>query len=375
MKTLLHHTTFRGRLLTGAVLSGMLLSCRQETVVYPEKKEIIETVYASGKITAENEYSRFALCNGTILQKLVKDGDSVHKGQLLYVISNDAAKERAHAASNSYQVAAINLSGRSPLLNELRLALQNAEVKFRNDSLNYHRWKNLWSHDIGTRSNLDNAYSAYQVSLNEKERAVQQYQSLLNEMQVSHSNAQSQLAAARQDLQEYFIRSNCDGIVYQTLKEVGEAVHTSEAVALLGDHHRVIRLAIDQQDINKVKKGQLVLLQMDVTGTTIHEALITHIYPVMNEADQTFRADAAFKVPPVQPFIHSSIEANVIVQRKSNALVLPRKALVGADSLWIQHNGEKRKIGIRTGIATLENVEVLAGVKETTPVLLSPEAQ
>lgn len=79
-------------------------SCKdQPPVVYPQKRELVDAVYASGKIVAENEYSLFALSNGRIIKKLVRDGDTVHKGQVLYVISNDAAQARLEAAQQGYK--------------------------------------------------------------------------------------------------------------------------------------------------------------------------------------------------------------------------------------------------------------------------------
>lgn len=347
------------------------LGCNNTPVIYPERKDIIETVYASGKIISANEYKLAALRNGTIIKRLVKDGDTVQRGQLLYVINSEAAKDKFDAALKNYQVVAANLSSQSPLLSDLKLSLQNAAVKCSNDSISYHRYKNLWTQDIGTKSNLDNVYANYLLSRNQKKIAEQKYYAALNDLQVSHSNARSQLTAARQDLNEFFIRSDRDGIVYQTFKEAGETVYANEVVAIMGERgNQVIRLAVDQQDIGKVQTGQQVLLQSDVTGSTIYEAKVSYIYPVMNEQDQTFRVDALFTNRAALSFIHSSIEANIIVQKKNKALVLPRTALTGNDSVWIQVKGNREKKGIQTGITTLEHVEIIAGLNEKTPVLL-----
>lgn len=350
------------------------LGCNNTPVIYPERKDIIETVYASGKIISANEYKLAALRNGTIIKRLVKDGDTVQRGQLLYVINGEAAKDKFDAALKNYQVVAANLSSQSPLLSDLKLSLQNAAVKCSNDSISYHRYKNLWTQDIGTKSNLDNVYANYLLSRNQKKIAEQKYYAALNDLQVSHSNARSQLTAARQDLNEFFIRSDRDGIVYQTFKEAGETVYANEVVAIMGERgNQVIRLAVDQQDIGKVQTGQQVLLQSDVTGSTIYEAKVSYIYPVMNEQDQTFRVDALFTNQATLSFIHSSIEANIIVQKKNKALVLPRTALTGNDSVWIQVKGNREKKGIQTGITTLEHVEIIAGLNEKTPVLLITE--
>ncbi len=351
-----------------------MMGCNQVTVIYPEKKDIIETVYASGKIVSGNEYKLAALSNGTILKKLVRDGDSVKKGQLLFVVNNEAANERYQAALTNYRNIAANLSEQSPLLKDLKLALQNAALRCSNDSITYYRYKNLFAQDIGTRSNLENIYTTYQVSLNQQKIAEQKYHSALNDLEVSYSNARSQLTAAGKELKEYFIRSDHDGVVYQTFKESGETVYTNEVVALMGDQgDLVIRLAVDQQDINRIKTGQQVLLQTDVTGNTTYEATISYIFPVMNEQDQTFRVDALFAKKPPPTFIHSSVEANIIIQKKTKALVLPRNALAGNDSVWVQLKKNRKKIGIQTGIATLEHVEVTAGLNERTPVVLNTE--
>jgi HlyD family secretion protein len=347
-----------------------LHSCKKTPVIYPQRKDIIETVYASGRIIPVNEYRLSSLSNGMILKKLVMDGDTVKKGQLLYVISNEGAAEKLDAAVKNYSVITTNLSAQSPLLNDLKLSVQNAEIRVKHDSLTYHRWKNLWDQQVGSKNNLDNAYTTYLVSLNQKKIAEQKYHAALNDLEVSQSNARSLLTAAQKELKEYYIRSERNGVVYQTFKEEGESVYLNETVALLGEQReRVIRLAVDQQDVDRIRIGQQVLLQADVTGNKVYEAVVHRIYPVMNEADQTFRVDARFIQLPEQSFIHSSIEANIIVQKKNNALVLPRNVLTGKDSVWIQ--GRKTKTWVETGISTLDYVEIITGIDEKTPVMVT----
>jgi multidrug efflux pump subunit AcrA (membrane-fusion protein) len=358
---------------TGALaLVFSWMSCNHSTIIYPAKKDIIETVYASGKIIPGNEYKLAALSNGTIIKKLVRDGDSIQKGQLLYIVNNEAADEKYKAALKNYHLTVANLSEQSPLLKDLELALQNAALKCTNDSITYYRYKNLLAQDIGTRSNLDNVYTTYQLSMNQKRIAGQKYRAALNDLQASHSNARSQLAAANKELKEYYIRSEHDGVVYQTFKEAGETVYTNEVVALMGENSNpVIRLAVDQQDISRIRTGQQVLLQTDVTGNTIYEAVVSYLYPVMNEQEQTFRVDAIFTKKLAPSFIHSSVEANIIIQKKSKALVLPRSALTGSDSVWVQLKKNRKKIGIQTGITTLDHIEIVAGLDEKTPVVLT----
>lgn len=352
-------------------VAWMLASCKKTEKIRLQRKDIIETVYASGKIISDNEYSLFALSNGAILKKTVKDGDRVRKGQILYLVQNEAVTAKYQAAMDNYRNSELNLTDRSPLLRDLQLSLQNAEIRLKNDSLTYLRWKSLWEQGIGTRSNLDNVYTNYRISANQQKSAAEKYYYTLHDLQVNNSNAKSQVQAARKELNDYFIMADRDGVVWQTFKEAGEGVRANEVVALIGDSsRRIIRLAVDQEDISRIRPGQRVLLKTDMSGDSVFEANITHIYPAMNESDQTFRVDAVFreKMPPA--YIHSSVEANIIVAARPGASVLRREALAGEDSVWILEKGKEKKIAVVTGLSTLDYVEILSGIDEKTPVLL-----
>lgn len=346
-----------------------LASCKSEEAVNPQRKNIIETVYASGSIIPHNEYTSFALANGTVIEKRVSDGDSIVKGGIIYVILNEAQSARLAAAEQAYSTSISNLSDESPILAELRLAVQSATTKFRTDSLQYIRQRTLFDSGIITRSQFDDMTTAYTITQNQKRSAEERYASMQRELRLVSSNTRSQLAAAKSDLDNYFIRAQESGIVYQLLKDVGEAVRAGEQVALLGDaRDRVIKLAVDQQDIERIRLGQQVLLRTDLTGNNIYEARVTKLYPVMNPADQTFRVDAEFVNAPPTQFIYSSVEANIVIQKKERALVIPRAILLPGDSVIVR-NGGRKTVAVKTGIVTLDDAEIISGIDENTEVV------
>ena len=152
---------------------------------------------------------------------------------------------------------------------------------------------------------------------------------------------------------------------------MGESVKPNDIVALLGESvNRIIKLAVDQADIDKIKAGQQVLLKTDITGNTIYRAVVTRLYPLMNEADQTFRVDAVFTDTTQQPFVHSSVEANIIIQNKNDALVIPRAALIADDSVQVKQDGKTKIIAVQTGISTLNETEIVRGLNESSQVIL-----
>ncbi|MBS1532507.1 MAG: HlyD family efflux transporter periplasmic adaptor subunit [Bacteroidetes bacterium] len=352
------------------IMSCIAAGCKKNNISHPVRKDIVETVYASGKIMADSEYTTFALNPGTVVKKLVKEGDVVKKGQVLYIINNTAPAARLEAANEAYEKARENLSPQSRILSDLRLSMQSAAIKFSNDSLQYFRLKNLWEQNIGTKSALDNAETQYRTALNDKKSAREKYYSTINDLNISLKNAQSQVATAQNDLSNYIIRAESNGTVYQMMKEKGEAVKANEAVALLGKSAaRLIRLAVDQQDINLLQNGQQVLLKTDATGDQIYKAKVARIYPTMNEADQTFRVDAVFIDDDAKSYIHTSVEANIIIGKKQQALVIPINALLNGDSVKVKKDGKIVTVPLKTGIHTLDEIEILNGLDENSEVV------
>ncbi|HYK44084.1 MAG TPA: HlyD family efflux transporter periplasmic adaptor subunit [Parafilimonas sp.] len=267
----------------------LFISCDDSATVHATRKNIIESVYASGKIIAENEHSIFSLTNGSVETKLVQEGDTLRKGQALFEINNITS---------------------------------TSGLKVSKDKIDL----------------------------------LQQFTSPGNLAERS------------------YIRSDCDGIVYQVMKEQGEAVRMNEPVAFVGDaSKRIIRLGVDQQDIEKIKPGQQVLFKTDITGDSVYPAVVKKIYQMMNESNQSFRVDAVFAEPFPSGFIHCPVEANIVVSKKENALVLPRTALEGKDSLLIEENGKRKKIHVNLGAANGDYVEILNGIDENTNIIVTQQ--
>ena len=197
------------------------------------------------------------------------------------------------------------------------------------------------------------------------------YQAAKRDAQVILSSAQSQLASAENDLNNFINRSDVDGVVYKTYKEIGETVRMNEMLVLLGEKtSRIIKMQVDQQDIQKIKLNQEVLFKTDVTGTKIYKATVARVYPLMNEADQTFRVDATFPDSLSLSFVHITVESNILIQEKLNPLVVPRKVLMKGDSLQVLENGEIKTTAVKLGVLTLDDAEILSGVNEQSEIVI-----
>ena len=352
-----------------------LFSCGKQEVVNPRKvSSIVESVYASGTIVPKNEHAMFSLVNGVVLKKYVKDGDVVKKGQILYEISSDAPSARMNSMRAAYEKSVVDAGNNSSILNDLHSALENAQSKFSLDSALYFKYKKLILADAVSQLQLDQAQVQYGISANAVKSAKEKYNSAKRDLKVSLSSAQSQLASAENDLNNFIIRSDIDGVIFKAYKEIGETVRMNENLVLLGDEKaRIIKMQVDQMDIEKVKIGQKVLFKTDVSGNKISEATISRIYPLMNESDQTFRIDAEFPDSLSMQFVHITVESNIMIQEKKNTLVIPRKLLMKGDSVNIKNNGNATIIPVKTGILTLDDAEIVSGLDENAELIVPTE--
>src|SRR5690242_15050284 len=112
---------------TAFVLLLILAACNGNNgFVTPQSKPLIEAVYASGFVVAQNEYQVFSQVDGYLATKLVEDGDMVKKGDPLFIIESGQQSARFRIAKENYDLAARNNRGDSPVLQELKAMVESS---------------------------------------------------------------------------------------------------------------------------------------------------------------------------------------------------------------------------------------------------------
>lgn len=349
----------------------LMVSCGRKMNSYtPEYKPLTEAVYASGIIMPKNEYQVMSMGDGILVDILVKEGDIVKKDQPLFRIKSETMDARFQNASNIYKVAQNNYGLNSPVLSELQSMLIVSREKLLNDSIYYTKAKVLMDKNAISKNDFDKASLNYKASENDYKAKLQSYNRTKDQLYLELKNAESQFVITQEDKNNYIIRSYIDGMVYEVFKEPGETARRNEPLALIADASQVyIQLDVDEEDITKIKEGQKVLVKMDIYKGQLFHARITKIYPRLQVKNQSFRVDATFtdSLPPLYSGI--TAEANIIIQEKEKALVVPKSYLVNEDSVWVKQNGKKVKIKIKKGAENYEWVEVVEGLNEKSKVL------
>ena len=363
MKILLFHVSIAGLLL--------LQNCTdKKQTAKPAYKLLTEAVYASGNLLPNNEYKVFAQTDGVLLRKVADVGDTVTVGQILFELQNDKQNIRSRNALEQYRIAQRNAVQTSPVLQEMEATLASAKARWQNDSINHIRYKNLLEGKATSRIDYDRATLAYQTSKNEYLSLKNRYEKTRTQLQLEAQNAETQYKLSVEQNADYAIKSHINGIIYEVYKETGEVVKPTEPIALLGDPSQVyLKLTVDELDINRIKKGQQVLVKIDTYKNQVFKAKVTKIYPMLNERDQSFRVDARFEEDVPRLYAGLTVEANIIIQQKEKALTIPKTYLIGQDSVMIEKEGDAQLVKITKGIENFEYVEILAGL-DTNSVLV-----
>ena len=352
------------------VLFVLYLSCGEDRkIIKPQLKPLLEGVYASGYVVSQNEYQVVAQIEGTLTEILVNEGDSVIAGDMLFRIESSQQSSRKKATQEAYNVALKNYQEGSPVINELKSLMEGSRTKLSYDSINFERYKNLLKSNATSKAEFDRVKLLYENSRTDYVLQYSRYQKALNQVYLDYQNAKSQLEIIQNESTKYIVRSDVNGKVYKINKEKGEFVRRSEILAVVGGTAYYLQLTIDELDIQRVKVGQEVFVKVDAYMDKIYKAQVEKIYPMVNQQQQSIRVDAILIDKLPGSFSGLAVEANIIINQKDAAMVIPKTALLRGDSVEVKAESGFKKVKVVTGIQTFDEVEIIDGLTYKSEVV------
>jgi len=337
----------------------VIVSCKSKTEkIKPLVSGISESVYASGTIKSNQQYQAFASANGVIQTIYVREGDSVEVGSPVLLIANDLQQLNS---SNAALTARFNDVGANQgKLSDAKLLIAFQNSKMESDLLMLTRQQNLWKQNIGSKAELEQRELAYENSTLNYKSAVVKYSDLKKQLDYLALQSKTNLEISEKLAGDFTLKSEVNGVVYKLYKEKGEAVNLQTPLALIGNNNQfTLEMQVDEYDIFKIKNGQKVLITMDSYKGKVFEARVYNISPMMNERSKTFLVEASFVKPPEKLYPFVSFEANIVIQTKKKALLIPRNLLLN-DSTVVRSDGEK--VLIKTGLKDYQMVEIISGI-------------
>jgi RND family efflux transporter MFP subunit len=349
------------------VLLIVFYSCsKKQEKIKPEIKSITESVYASGIIKSKDQYQVYSSVNGIVEKVFVSEGDIVKKGDSLIAISNEVQSilEENSKLTAKYSSNAMNLGK----IHDAELQIELSESKMKIDSSLYFRLFRLWNQQIGSKNELDKSELIYKNSKVSYKSALIKLNDLKNQIKYAEMQSNNNVRISNKNKNDFIIRSEVDGVVYSLNKTKGEIVGLQNPIAIIGSSNDfILEMQIDEYDILKIKNGLPVLVSLDSYKGIVYEARVTKINPLMNERSKTFMVEAEFINKPETLYPNITFEANVVLKKKNNALLIPRNYIVN-DSFVLNSDGNKMPIKI--GLKDYRNVEVIQGLNKDVELLM-----
>ncbi|WP_158795771.1 efflux RND transporter periplasmic adaptor subunit [Pedobacter sp. L105] len=348
----------------------LFTACTQQETIIPQRKEIVDAVFGSGHIENNDQYNVMANTEGYIKASYVAEGDSVKSNQHLFRLSNEVQQTQVGNALTNLEFAKKNNSPRAPQIEQLKIQISQAADKKRVDSLNEQRYSRLVKTHAVSAMDYDNALLTYQSSASSLNVLRKNLADLQRNVKLSQQNASSQYQIQQQNNDYNNLNSKAGGVVMNISKKVGDYVKKGDAIALIGAGKPIIKLYIAEDDIQRIQPGQVALISLNSVKDYTFKAVVTKIYPAFNNDQQSFIVEASFTDQPANLLNGTQLQANVIIQTKKDALVIPSYYLINGDYVLLK--GSKDKKAVKTGIRTLEWTEITAGIS-TDDVLTLPK--
>ncbi|HUI42584.1 MAG TPA: efflux RND transporter periplasmic adaptor subunit [Terriglobia bacterium] len=361
-------------LLVTLVVGGISWSKRGTVVVQTGKvmrQDLASVVTASGQIKPPDANLVNVTSNsfGRIVEIKVKEGDTVHKGEVLLRtedVQQNASVDAQKAAIQTQesdlaaQQANVDAAKASLRLSQANLAQAQAKLKQSTDTFN--RGQELLKQGLLAQSDFDTRLSDYEVakatvqssqaSVSQAQAQLQQATSNLGMSKARVAQNKAQLMGFQNQLDQTVYVSSIDGIVTSLPVTVGENVVTGiqnsagSVLFQVADMSIITaEVLVDETDIVNVKLGQPAQVTIDAIPNKTFTGKVTQIgqSAVSSTTGQTTTASTTsgssnqeakdFKVvvtldnPPPNLRPGLSCTAKVTTATRQNAIAIPIQAL------------------------------------------------
>lgn len=243
------------------------------------RRNITETVNASGKVYPVVEVKMSPDISGEIVELNVKEGDSVKKGQVLARIYGDIyATQRDQAAAIVTQQKA-QLANSQASIGALQAQLDQAKKT-------YDMQKQLYDEKVISANEFNTADASYKAALANYNAAKQG----INASEAGVLSAQAALAKANKDISLATLVSPMDGVISLLNVKKGERVVGSSMMAgtemmRIADMNEMeVRVDVGEDDIPKVHLGDTASIEVDAYNDRKFLGIVTEIASSNNGA-------------------------------------------------------------------------------------------
>jgi HlyD family secretion protein len=261
-------------LLVAAKFAGLIGGEKTEkvTVEKTEVRNVTETVTASGKIQPETEVKLSSEVSGEVVELLVKEGDIVKKGQLLFKVRPDILKSGYDRASASYNSQRASVGSAEQLLKQ-------SQGTFANEEAIYKRNVELFGKKVISVAEFDAAKAAFTTAKTNLEGAKQSL--IAAKFNLVQSGANVQEASA--NLAKATTFAPVDGVISKLSVELGDRIlgtaqfAGTEIMRISNLNSMEVNVDVNENDINRVNVGDSASIEVDAFADKKFSGIVTEI--------------------------------------------------------------------------------------------------
>lgn len=353
-------------ILTGIVLLSSCSTKSNETK--PVRKNITETVFASGVLVPDDQYDLTAQSEGYLVKMNFNEGDTVKTGTTLAMIDNKQNDYSARSANALLSIASTNVKPDAPALLQAKANLGLAREKLKQDEIQAERYKKLYETNSVSRLEYENAMLTLDNSKTNL-TAMQENYNLAKQQadqQLIIQQSQTGINSYLQGMNE--VKAVIGGKVYKKFKQLGDYVRRGDMIAEIGDKNSIYaKLSIDETNISKIRLDQQVIIQLNTNKERNYKAVVSEIYPAFDEQSQSFYCKARFTDNLDFKIAGTQLQANIIIGNKTNALTIPRNYLGYGNKVTVKGKG---MVTVTPGFVSSDWVEIDRGLDENSIIIL-----
>ncbi len=385
-------------------------SSKEVEMQFVSTRDITQTVTASGKIYPEEEVKISSDVSGEIIELTVKEGDVVHKGQLLARIKPESYQAVVEQSVAQLDNTKAQLSTSKARILQAGAILTQAKAQYEAMETAYARAQELYSKKIISKADLESAESSYKTSKANVESAkadVEAAKHTSDAAAYTIKATEATIKEAKINLNKTTIYAPMDGIISLLNVKKGEKVvgtlqmSGTEMMRIANFDNMEVRVDVSESEITKVKLYDTASVEVDAYLDRRFDGIVTQVANTSKGASSSFTSsdqstnfvvkirllkssyEELLKENP-KPFLPGmSATVDIKTKKKTGVLAVPIQAVTTKDSVYngsnhtkeivyVEKAGKARLKEVKTGIQDDSYIEITDGLSNKEKVITGP---
>ncbi|HEY0491215.1 MAG TPA: efflux RND transporter periplasmic adaptor subunit [Telluria sp.] len=362
---------------TGWAARPLLLG-PEVSVATVARREVVQTVVASGRVETPLRVDIGSQVTGAIAAIPVAEGQAVQAGQIL--IELDHAEDAA--AVEQARAAVAQAEARLRQLRQLSLpvaqqAMRQAAANLGTAKRQYQRSEELFARGFVGQAALDEARRSLDIADSQYASASLQARSMAEDgsdllmARATLDQARAALRVAQSRLGYTTIRAPVAGVLIARSAERGDVVQPGKVLMVLSPHGRTqLVVQIDEKNFALVRVGQPALASADAFPDDRFVARLAYINPAVDPQRGSVEVKLDVARPPSYLRQDMTVSVEIEVARRPEAIVVPTEAVHDSASRapWVLKVAGRRlqRQTVALGANGSGSTEIVAGLRPAT---------